>query len=173
MRLRMSAMGRPAGTRAATINGGRSPAHRRPARNSLTMLRNEYVVRKRFVQSFPGSVTHSEPVGLTVRSEAPFRASVGQASCLSMNDGQDACPTKMAAEVDQSARSGDTGAGMRHRIYEILNLGIGRTLTGQARPLRHEQRAHRSVSRVGPATGVPKPILQNNLHVPLQTVNFL
>jgi hypothetical protein len=56
---------------------------------------------------------------LVVRSsEAPIGASVGQASCLSTNDRQDACPTKMAREVALSARSGDTGAGMCHRIGE-------------------------------------------------------
>jgi len=36
---------------------------------------------------------------------------------------------KMVGEVDLSARSGDTGAGIRHRIYENLILGVAALAT--------------------------------------------
>jgi len=73
---------------------------------------------------FVSSVTHLALPRLTVPSGAPIGASVGQASCLSFTDRQDACPTKMDGEVDLSATSGDTGAGIRHRIHENLNLAL-------------------------------------------------
>jgi len=74
------------------------------------------------VHRFVSSGAHSGPMCLTVRSEAPIGASVGQASYLSTNDRQDACPTKMAGEADLSPPSGHTGARIRHRNYETERL---------------------------------------------------
>gem|GEM_PF-5658742 len=74
--------------------------------------------RRTSVWHFISSVTHSEPSGLTVSGEAHCRALVGQAPGLSMNDRQDACPTKMAGEVDMCTRSSDTGLGICRRIYD-------------------------------------------------------
>ena len=46
--------------------------------------------------TYSGSVWRPFPVGVALK------ALVGQASCLSMNDGQDARPTKMADDVENS-----------------------------------------------------------------------
>jgi hypothetical protein len=66
------------------------------------------------------SVPGDEAVWHTVA----LQVSVGQASCLSMNDRQDACPTKMAGEVDLSTRSDDTCPGTRHQIYAMVHEAV-------------------------------------------------